>query len=478
VEEDSGNPVIITIPPGELFQGLKAQEYRYSAYSVAENAKGNPEAILELRFKSRLVPLFQFAAFYNKDLEILPGPAMTLAGPVHTNGDLYLDSGASLDILGQVTTAGDLYRGRKNSNTCNGNPVRVIDPLTPQNLPSCSGRTLIPQSAVTAWNGMIYTGVDPVTVPDTGSFEAQPGRLYWDNADLRVVLDLNAGGAIQVRNQDNTGDAVATAALTACGVGAVNTSNTFFNNREGMTITLLEINMQGVLNCIDNNPGVLGPDLDDTTQGGLVFHFTVSGPNSAGLNNYGVLLTNGNQLQSTNPGAPLVQGLTVVTDQAVYVHGNYNAVNKIPAAVMADSLNVLSGAYRNTWNDAAATWANRNAADTTINAAFLAGTDTTGGPAGEGTAGQDIGIYNGGLENYPRFHENWSGRTLTYRGSFVSLNRPLHVDGVWVYGNPQYTAPNRNWSYDTAFNDAANLPPLTPQFVYLRQELFVRQFER
>jgi hypothetical protein len=95
-----------------------------------------------------------------------------------------------------------------------------------------------------------------------------------------------------------------------------------------------------------------------------------------------------------------------------------------------------------------------------------------------GLKGQAVrGAYNGGLENYPRFHENWSGRTFTYRGSFVSLGTPRHVDGAWVYGNPQYTAPNRDWDYDTDFNNAANLPPLTPRFVYLRQELFVRRYE-
>jgi hypothetical protein len=29
---------------------------------------------------------------------------------------------------------------------------------------------------------------------------------------------------------------------------------------------------------------------------------------------------------------------------------------------------------------------------------------------------------------------------------------------------------------ETNLNDAANLPPLSPRFVYLLQELFVRQF--
>src|SRR6185295_5636122 len=82
IGEDPTNPVIITIPPGERYQNLNAQEYRYTGFSQAKNLFDRTTAKLELRFKSRLVPLFQFAAFYNKDLEILPGPTMTLNGTV------------------------------------------------------------------------------------------------------------------------------------------------------------------------------------------------------------------------------------------------------------------------------------------------------------------------------------------------------------------------------------------------------------
>jgi len=79
------------------------------------------------------------------------------------------------------------------------------------------------------------------------------------------------------------------------------------------------------------------------------------------------------------------------------------------------------------------------------------------------------------LENYPRFHEDWSGKTMVYRGSFVSLNKPRHVTGAWA--TQSYSPPARDWNYDTSFNNAANLPPITPRFVYLRQQLFLRDYE-
>jgi hypothetical protein len=179
--------------------------------------------------------------------------------------------------------------------------------------------------------------------------------------------------------------------------------------------------------------------------------------------------------------------LTFVTDQAAYVVGNYNTganLPKQPAAIIGDSLNVMSTNYWRTnctggcnYNDRQSVEtlsdSDRSAADTTINTAFLAGVDTT-----------TDGNFNGGLENYPRFHENWSGYTLTYRGSFVSLGTPTHVNGAWcgtggstASGCNIYDPPARMWDYDADFNLAANLPPLTPRFVYVQQILFTENFK-
>jgi hypothetical protein len=145
---------------------------------------------------------------------------------------------------------------------------------------------------------------------------------------------------------------------------------------------------------------------------------------------------------------------------------------------MGDSINVLSNAYFNNpgqacTNDCQSSLplgdAARNASTTTINTAFLGGVDQT-------LAGQ----YNGGLENFPRFHESWSGATLTYRGSFVSLGTPLHANGPWCGTGGAcniYNPPNRNFDYDSDFNDAKNLPPLTPRFLYVQQILFTQDLQ-
>ena len=112
----------------------------------------------------------------------------------------------------------------------------------------------------------------------------------------------------------------------------------------------------------------------------------------------------------------------------------------------------------------------RAAASTTIFAAFASRVDNTN----MATTG-----YNGGLENFPRFQEDWSGDTFTYRGSFVSLGTPLHANGHWTADGDSYNMynpPARNWDYDPQFNDVAMLPPLTPTFVAVRQIVIGEDF--
>jgi len=513
VVEEPGNPISIKIPSGERYGGLSAQEYRYTTNSAGRNGQGELEALLELTFRSRLVPMFQFAAFYDKDLEIAPGPAMTLSGPVHTNGDLYLNANNSLTIQGQVTTAGDLYRGRKNNTSCGGGAVNLYNPLTP--LPfttgNCNGRTAAVAADVAPFNGEVEYQVETVIVPEPDVLDPVAGSEYWDKADLRIILSLDAGNnpdtsvhptGIEIRNADGTADAARTALLHACtdpsssltGNKAVEFRTSFRDRRENAWLRMLEIDMRTLLNCafttFDAGTPLLNDNknIDDSSEGGLVLYFTVIGPDSAANDSeYATRIRNARELQSNNPLAPAVQGVTVVTDQALFSMGHYNSPaagddQRIPAAFLADTYNALSEAWHSgviadPAYDARSDMnlnPNRIAQDTNVNAAILAGTDTTGGVEGTGGWG---GGYNGGLENYPRFHERWSGITFRYRGSFVSLDQPRHANGSWGGGNV-YNPPVRDWDYDTRFNTASNLPPLAPRFVYLRQELFVRDFDQ
>jgi hypothetical protein len=281
----------------------------------------------------------------------------------------------------------------------------------------------------------------------------------------------------------------------------------YYNHRERKWMYLLNVNVRALIEWNQVNGNVLFAS-DERSDGGLVFFLSVQGPNSdAAANNYGVRIFDSADLDTRDTTFPTGQadptGLTVVSDQAIYIQGNYNyyptqtLAQKYPAAVIGDSLNVLSQSWERPRQDGGSWRANdrkslnsfnfrridaqdapcgpsgcannfSSATGLGINAAFIAGVDNTVGSA-----------YNGGLENYPRFHEDWSdgSRTLVYRGSFVSLGPPQHVKGSWSYGGPVYTAPNRNWDYDADFNEVEKLPPLTPKITYVQQRLYTRFYK-
>jgi len=510
-----GSGEVISIPPGDdRFAGLNAIQYTYSVYSEAYGPGGKPSAILQMDFLSRLVPLFQFAAFYQNDLEIEPSPPMTLNGPVHTNGNLYLNPYHSLAIRGQVTTAGGIHLGQSpddinNHLACPATGDASVADMSGRlrSLTSAFGCPALVSGAAAAgtWGTMVDPNSGPLTLPDVSALNPRAGNDFWDGADLRVMASVS-GGAPSFVAESSSGavDAAATAALASCsdtsGVRApgdppssqaVSVSRSFYNNREGGWITMIDVDVDKLLTCIHAHSSGFGFDLNDLSGNGLAWYFGFAdGMSDAGnncsaptpgqpaqqgcLNHYGVRLVDGKALGADSANAPQVHGLTVITNQAAYVQGDYNAggtvagaiVPKKPAAIIADSMNILS----NNWSDQeSGPGQSPDASDTTVNAAFLAGTDVSG-PPNVGTS------YSGGLENYPRFHENWGGDTFRYRGSFVSLGLPMHVDGRWA--NQLYTPPHRDWDYDTSFNDVNNLPPLTPRFVYLKQLLFGRRFSQ
>ncbi len=72
---------------------------------------------------------------------------------------------------------------------------------------------------------------------------------------------------------------------------------------------------------------------------------------------------------------------------------------------------------------------------------------------------------DGGLHNFLRFLENWSGDTLYYKGSLVSLFYSTYATGTFKCCNYMvYEPPTRNYKFDPLFTSPENLPPGTPMF--------------
>jgi hypothetical protein len=196
------------------------------------------------------------------------------------------------------------------------------------------------------------------------------------------------------------------------------------------------------------------------------------------------------------PFAPgTLQGLAVVSENPVYVQGNYNAdgtgfVAHAPgapdthrsASILADAVTLLS----NNWNDVRS-FNNPHGIGTSWTGAhplsgqrIHQGTTTwyrVGVIAGKGLAFPRAGVSpttgdhadfgtDGGAHNFLRYLEDWSfnGATLNYRGSIVSFFTSRQGVGAYKCCDNVYTAPARGYNFDTEFLDPALLPPETPMF--------------
>lgn len=434
--------------------------YTITAVGVYKGVYSSSRAFVSLDS----IPIFQFLAFYDSDLEIFPGPAMNLNGRIHTNKNLFMGSDNALKLLtGQIRTSGNFYRYRKDSPNTRPPNLWVRDKNgTLVNIPTNEDSNWkgTYNGASTDWATMVLDkyagnimsgahGVSKIESPAIGAIKpyvanpngtgdyklvngnwvSSPGTGTHDKGFYNQYAGLVvAGSTIYVGGQQVTPDA------------NVFTNKTMYDAREGKTVTVTEVNM-GLLKTAK---GTLsnGTKVDLWPSNGLVYAYrndsTTTQPN-------GIRLTNGAELKTK---------LTVVSPNPVYIKGDYNTTNKKGASVLSDAVNLLS----NAWNDSKTSSSGLPApTNTTYNVAMITGNYSSA-----------VGNYNGGFENFPRFHENWSGKTARIRGSFVNVWESEIAKGKWVYGSPRYTAPNRDWDFDTDFLDMNNLPPFTPQVYSLR----------
>ena len=74
-----------------------------SEAAMTHPALGTVRAYVEQDLQINMVPLFQFAIFYDGDLEVSPGADMVISGPVHTNGNLIARSQTGFSNVVQFT---------------------------------------------------------------------------------------------------------------------------------------------------------------------------------------------------------------------------------------------------------------------------------------------------------------------------------------------------------------------------------------
>ena len=195
--------------------------------------------------------------------------------------------------------------------------------------------------------------------------------------------------------------------------------------------------------------------------------------------------------QATTCSGGTAGGFTVVSENPIYVQGDYNASVAngftdvsghchVPASVMGDAVTLLSNSWQpgaqsagNSSGDANSflypTYPNCNnqrcATTTYYRMAVMSGKTI---PFPQPSWGANDTGTDGGVHNFLRYVEDWSNTnvSLNYLGSLASFYYSRQATGIYKYNfnNVVYHPPTRNYSFDTDFQNINKLPPDVPRF--------------
>lgn len=517
--EPTGFDAVVTDP-----SGIQTIEQGFELRAIGQSRESRQ--LVSRIVNVQATPIFQFAVFYNNDLEIFPGPNMVLNGRIHTNSNLYMGSNNTLSCnTNYVRAAGAIYRNRKDDPSASPGTVRIrrwvenpFDSTVPVTYVTMNSESQMRSAGVTTVSGYdarfttghdsngdgdywdsgewlpwgpgalhywgrvdsdglpngdelpgngpyppdlpAYEGhtvldgthaVSPALVPSIGSiamFEPQQNGTHVWNATQRRYVPATSGEGTHSKGYFHENADLSLIVYTDGTWDAFDGEGSSVKYQMSSAVTIKTIYDARQANGTSNKTRVASIDVEKLNASGV---FPANGLLYA--SHYGLGTgTNARGIELAN-GRLLAAPLTVVSEGAVYVQGNFNTQNKKPAAVVADAVNLLSNAW--TGNKTPGTLPTATA--TTYNLAMITGNQES-----------SVGNYNGGFENLPRFHERWSGVDCRISGAFVSTWNSRYATGRWVYGGDRYEAPNRLWGYDPLFNNVANLPPFTPMVVTAR----------
>jgi Tfp pilus assembly protein PilE len=417
------------------------------------------------------IPAFQFAIFYNGQLEFTWCAPLTVRGRTHANGTICLGppSGSSLTFMGTVTTTSSIVKsnlGGYSSGsmtgpvTYNGNPKNVTGVPTLQ-LPIGENNT------PAAVREILY-------MPQSSDSAAMSSQRYHNKAAV-VVLVSNLTVTVMVKDQGDLTGATNIVAFTTASPSAtertnlaqalpfLSLTNTFTDYRENKRVKATQIDVAVLKRWLLTNSMVLARY--NPVVGPYPNIMYVGDFRTASTNLYAVRVFNGSTIPTNGPLHALATGFTLATPNPIYVWGNYNTPNPahvgttnttavFPASLVGDAVTVLSANWQDSTYGTTTSLSSRDAANTTINSAIIAGSVySTGSSAGQ---------WSGGVHNLPRLLEDWGSRTLTLNTSLVNLYNSVKASAQFQNPGVYYNAPNRAFNFDQNFLQAAKLPPGTP----------------
>jgi len=463
--------------------------YLASADVKVPALKGSITAKVRRVFEQRITSPWNWAIMFNDNLELSPNSNLTLNGWVHTNGSLYTPSN-NLTLTDRLSYVSDWNIG--------------WDPADPRAEPDSGYTPTAPNYSAEFPPGFeqsyIPFGWDPSTLintTDTGAGsenndsyreiieKAAAGTDPWNDTRLwnqaAIAVEVDANNNIKVflgtgpnktdvTGQDNSGSS-GTANETIRGdddgspAPAVIPGGVIQDNRE-----------QSAIRVIDFDVARFRAEYDDTTHkswNGIIYIRDTSAGTPVSVTLPGasapttttkraIRLINGSRLPSG--------GMTVASENPIYIKGDFNTgrtsssetpsntgtytdpdvsgYTRQPALIAGDAVTLLS----NNWSDANSVGdlTVRQATNTTLNAAIIAGNVPTGG-----------GYYSGGAENFIRFLEDWEtgAKTFTYYGSMIQFFRSAQANQPWGVLDTVYKPAALKWYFDSKLTTKS--PPST-----------------
>jgi len=438
-----------------------------------------------------MVPLNTWAIFYNGLLEFSQCATMIVNGRVQANGAIYVGTSASLTFNSGVSCTATLTAPLVDGLTSGWTPGtkstwNTSFSATPGYTTNVASVTV----SLNMTNSHFLIDMPPAGESVTSSTGLQ--RLYNQaHVVLIVTNDLSNSGTnptVSLKIQTSINGSVpgndslptiltytnASATFLQTNLPFLTLTNMSYDQREGKTNLFTQIDIAKYADWIDTNSSVQAklPKINGQYPT-ILYVADRRNVNTKQLPS--VRLVNGAELPANND-----IGFSVVTPNPLYVKGNYNVqtassspnasagstntVNTVPAALMSDSLTILSPNWVDsqgylTYNNTTSTF---DAADMTINAAIVTGTMPSTGTSGT--------TFSGGVHNLPRLLEDWSGKTLWLNTSILRLwdsnmatnqfRNPQGFNPTPV--NPYYNPPTRKYSFDLNFLNAAKVPPGMP----------------
>lgn len=471
-----------------LYAGLGELINRY--YVNCRTAEiNNPDNAVELEMiiSTRSVSPFQFAIFYNEDLEFHPGGGMTVSGRVHSNRNILLWPSGDLTFYDRITAAGIWAAGRtsmmpyftdsRNKGNVyitlptSGNTINLYQHTTPRQyfdsfdpLWTLSSRT----NALNMLEGAVRDnsfGTSPLLLPFEGAQDnarliIEPPSPNDSHALSQARYGNKATFVIETNNflYYQTGPLTNSAATTRVPIGHVTNhalvdfieiNNAFYNQRQGYMIQPHDIDFEKFhawLNSHKCPPQAYNEFMGTNHRAGIIYvNPPEIGSRSAGSTNAGLRLVNATRLP---------RSMTLATPVGLYTWGDFNTRTHVSAddyhscVLIADAFTILS----KDWTDAANqddnnTYRVRQAV--TLNTAIIVGNSTS-----------TVHATGGGIHNLPRLMENWSGRRFTLNGSIICLFASDRETGPHIDVNPPYyTVPHRDLVYDPRLADPESAPP-------------------